>query len=671
MLHLGPCLVQSDRTIIVDGRHPDSREAYRILAAYAEPDLCPGELRVSIYRLTPLSLWTAAATGWNAESVLGSLADLSGREIPPAASEFIKRQISRYGRLRMIRQEELPTLTESGAAGRLVLEADTPELLDELAGALAAEGFRRCGERRMTGEAGARGSVKQALLALGYPVLDQAGYQNGRTLPIAWRGLKEAGNAWRGPDGIGDGMAGFSLRGYQQEAVSRFLGLSGNGSSINGTGTSGRNGIDERRGSGTGGSNGVVQRSGVSAADGIIEAGRAGSNNGEWSGLAGYGADEGGGPARCVADEGSGIIVLPCGAGKTVVGLAAILELQCETLILTSSSMSVSQWIRELLSRTTLTPESVGEYAGERTRTKPVTAATYQMLTHRSAKDGGFTHMGIFKERDWGLIIYDEVHLLPAPVFRLAAELQATRRLGLTATLVREDGREGDVFSLIGPKRYELPWKTLEAQGWLAEVSCTEVAVPLPTGLRRRYLYAPPKEKFRIASDNPAKDFIVGKLLDQHKNERILVIGQYLDQLERLADMLQAPLITGRLSQRRRRELYDAFNEGRIQVLVVSKVANFAVDLPDASVGIEVSGAFGSRQEEAQRLGRLLRPKTGANRAYFYTVVTADSREQEFSAKRRQFLTDQGYAYTLIDACGEDFMEKTDLIRVRAGGSEE
>lgn len=670
MLHLGPCLVQSDRTIIVDGRHPDSREAYRILTAYAEPALCPGELRVSIYRLTPLSLWTAAASGWSAESVLGSLADLSGREVPPAAAEFVKRQISRYGRLRLIRMEELPAVTETETAGRLLLEADTPELLDELAETLAAEGFCRCGERRMAGEAGARGSVKQTLLALGYPVLDQAGYQNGRTLPIAWRGLEGAGDAWRGPDGIGDGTAAFSLRGYQQEAVRRFLGLSVRGSNFDGTsigkrdgdgkgkesGTAGRNGTDQR--SSIAGRNGMDQRGGRSGINSFVEAARFGSHDGEWSGTAG-----------CCADEGSGIIVLPCGAGKTIVGLAAILELQCETLILTSSSMSVSQWIRELLSRTTLSPESVGEYTGERKRTKPVTAATYQMLTHRSAKDGGFTHMGIFKEREWGLIIYDEVHLLPAPVFRLAAELQATRRLGLTATLVREDGREGDVFSLIGPKRYELSWKTLEAQGWLAKVSCTEVAVPLPPGQRRRYLYAPPKEKFRIASDNPAKDFIVRKLLDQHKNERILVIGQYLDQLERLADLLQAPLITGRLTQRRRRELYDAFNEGRIQVLVVSKVANFAVDLPDASVGIEVSGAFGSRQEEAQRLGRLLRPKTGANRAYFYTLVTADSREQEFSAKRRQFLTDQGYNYAVIDACGDTLTEKTDLAC--AGGSEE
>ncbi|WP_238649791.1 DNA repair helicase XPB [Paenibacillus piscarius] len=342
---------------------------------------------------------------------------------------------------------------------------------------------------------------------------------------------------------------------------------------------------------------------------------------------------------------GSGVVVLPCGAGKTVVGMAVLEKLQCETLILTSSTTSVEQWREELLQRTTLDPVEVGRYTGEIREVRPVTVATYQMLTHRNAKGGAFVHMNLFNERNWGLIIYDEVHLLPAPVFRATADIQATRRLGLTATLVREDGREGDVFSLIGPRCYELPWKVLERQGWIAAVDCIEMVIPMPTDLRQRYIYAGAKEQFRLAAGNPVKALAAARIAAAHPDARVLVIGQYLDQLEALAAELAAPLITGRTPQKERSALYAAFNEGRLPLLIVSKVANFAVNLPDASVAIEVSGAFGSRQEEAQRLGRILRPKPGENKAYFYTLVTGDSREQEFALRRRMFLTEQGYEY--------------------------
>lgn len=342
---------------------------------------------------------------------------------------------------------------------------------------------------------------------------------------------------------------------------------------------------------------------------------------------------------------GSGVVVLPCGAGKTVVGLAILESLQCETLILTSSATSVAQWREELLKRTNLDENAIGEYTGERREVRPVTVATYQMLTHRRVKDDPFVHMNLFNERNWGLIIYDEVHLLPAPIFRATADIQATRRLGLTATLIREDGREGDVFSLIGPKCYELPWRSLERQGFIAAIECVELLVPMDDGLRSKYMYADRREQFRLASCNPAKAAAAAEIINGHPGAGVLVIGQYLDQLKLLAEYLQVPLITGKTPQQDRNELYAAFNEGHQRVLVVSKVANFAVNLPDASVAIEISGAFGSRQEEAQRLGRILRPKPGENKAYFYTLVTEDSREQDFALRRRLFLTEQGYEY--------------------------
>lgn len=349
-------------------------------------------------------------------------------------------------------------------------------------------------------------------------------------------------------------------------------------------------------------------------------------------------------------DGGSGVLVLPCGAGKTVIGLAVIERFGCETLILTTNVTSVRQWMRELLDKTGLTPDLVGEYSGEKKEVKPVTVATYQILTHRKTKNDPFAHMQLFNRRNWGLIIYDEVHLLPAPVFRVTADIQAKRRLGLTATLVREDGCEEDVYSLIGPKRYEASWKRLEAEGYIAAVQCTEIRVPMERPLRERYAAAAGKDKLRIASENPLKLEIAARLLERHGDERALVIGQYLDQLHQAADRLSAPLISGEMPHDERERLFDAFRKGELRRLVVSKVANFAVDLPDAAVAVQISGSYGSRQEEAQRIGRILRPKPGGNRAHYYTLVSEDSNEQEYAMNRQLFLLEQGYVYRLEDA---------------------
>ncbi|HET7462259.1 MAG TPA: DNA repair helicase XPB [Longimicrobium sp.] len=346
---------------------------------------------------------------------------------------------------------------------------------------------------------------------------------------------------------------------------------------------------------------------------------------------------------------GSGVVVLPCGAGKTVVGMECMARVGSSTLVLTTSVTAVRQWIGELLDKTTLHDDQVGEYTGQAKDIRPVTIATYQVLTHRDRGSEAFRHLELFDRRDWGLIVYDEVHLLPAPVFQVTAGLQARRRLGLTATLVREDGREDDVFALIGPKKADVPWKELEGQGWIAKARCTEVRVPLPRELRMPYAVAEAREKFRLASENPDKLGIVRKILERHPGEPALVIGLYVEQVEWMARELGVPVLTGTTGQRRRDTLYRDFREGRIPVLAVSKVANFAVDLPDAAVAVQVSGTFGSRQEEAQRLGRILRPKQGANQAHFYTLVSRDTTEQEFALKRQLFLCEQGYAYHIAD----------------------
>jgi DNA excision repair protein ERCC-3 len=342
---------------------------------------------------------------------------------------------------------------------------------------------------------------------------------------------------------------------------------------------------------------------------------------------------------------GYGVVVLPCGSGKTMVGMALMTLLKMNTLVLTTNVAAVHQWMQELLDKTDLKADQIAEYTGDSKGVAPVTIATYQIITWRPDREADFPHFKLFRERPWGLIIYDEVHLLPAPVFRVTAELQAVRRLGLTATLIREDGAEDAVFSLVGPKRYDVPWKNLESKGWIAEALCAEIRLDLPEKLKIPYAVATPREKYRIASENPFKEIIVRQLIDNHRTDHILVIGQYITQLESLARLLQVPLITGKTPNAERERVYGAFKQGEVRVIVVSKVANFAIDLPDASMAIQVSGSFGSRQEEAQRLGRILRPK-GRN-SYFYTLVSRYTVEEDFAANRQKFLAEQGYKYAI------------------------
>lgn len=346
-------------------------------------------------------------------------------------------------------------------------------------------------------------------------------------------------------------------------------------------------------------------------------------------------------------DGGSGVIVLPCGAGKTVIGIGSMAEIKRQTLILVTNIVALHQWKREILEKTDIDERLVCEYSGEKKDIGPLTIATYQILTYRKKNTDEYPHLKLFEAQDWGLIVYDEVHLLPAPVFRITADIQARRRLGLTATLVREDGLETDVFSLIGPKCFEVPWKVLEKQGWIATAECHEVRVPLAPEKRREYVMSPVRTQFRIASENPVKMNVLDELLEKHQEDRVLIIGQYLHQLKVVANAFRLPLITGQTANTERERLFAQFRTGEIKKLVVSKVANFAVDLPEANVAIQISGSFGSRQEEAQRLGRILRPKEEGKIAHFYSVVTRDSSENEFAQKRQRFLTEQGYHYTI------------------------
>lgn len=555
MTETGACIVQRDLTVLLEKEHPGFETARERLSHYAELVKSPAYYHT--YRMTPLTLWHAASCGMSADTVLEELASLARYGLPSGVSEDIRRWMDRYGQLKL---RPMP-----GEGNQLELEYGGVEgtgFLERLAGKLVlpAGTWRLVDEHHLLLPASWRGRLKQELARMGYPVIDEAGYHQGRNLEFALRQELEGGRP-------------FQLRPYQQQAVAAFTGK----------------------------------------------------------------ADEGG----------SGVVVLPCGAGKTVVGLAAMERFQCETLILTSNVTSVRQWIAELNSKTTLPAEAIGEYSGEKKQVKPVTVSTYQILTHRSRKEEGFKHMSLFNERDWGLIIYDEVHLLPAPIFRATADIQATRRLGLTATLIREDGCERDVFSLIGPKRYDVPWRTLEESGFIAQVDCQEIRVEMPATQQDQYVQAEGREKFRIAAENPYKNEIVRRLLDRHRDRQVLIIGQYLDQLQSLAGELQVPLITGSTPQEERGRLFQAFRAGDLRVLAVSKVANFAVDLPDASVAIQISGSFGSRQEEAQRLGRILRPKRDNSRAYFYTLVSENTREQEFALRRQLFLLEQGYEYVV------------------------
>jgi DNA excision repair protein ERCC-3 len=590
-----PLIVQSDKTVLLEVENPLYEACRDSLAAFAE--LVKSPEYVHTYRISPLSLWNAAASGVTFEQVKESLLTYSKYDVPQNVIDDVSSYMGRYGRLKL-HKEHLPS-----GESRLVLRADDPYLIIEITHSKQMAPFiaGQIDELSLEIPGHLRGHAKQALLKMGFPVEDLAGYVEGEHCDIELRSIALSGNA-------------FNMRDYQVQSCDAF-----------------------------------------------------------W--------------AHGSASGGSGVLVLPCGAGKTVIGIGAMSRAQTSTLILATGITAARQWKSELLDKTTIPPDSIGEYSGDTKEIKPVTIATYQVMTYRKRKptakiegqdlsaealakvedktgrqddgktvgdaglkfDEEFPHLQLFNARDWGLIIYDEVHLLPAPVFRITAEIQARRRLGLTATLVREDGLEEDVFSLIGPKKYDVPWKVLERQGWIAEAICTEMRVPMDESQRLAYAIAEEREKFRIASENLQKLRVVETLLDKHRDDNVLIIGQYLDQLALIAQEFVAPIITGKTPMMEREKLYTQFKSGEIKVLIVSKVANFAIDLPDANIAIQVSGTFGSRQEEAQRLGRILRPKSSGCQAHFYTIVTRDSKEQVFAANRQLFLTEQGYRYEIVD----------------------
>ena len=540
-MHDGPLIVQSDKTLLLEVDHPQAADCRKAIAPFAELERSPEHIHT--YRLTPLGLWNARAAGHDAEQVVDTLLGYSRYAVPHALLVDVAETMDRYGRLSL---DKHPT-------HGLVLMSTDRAVFEEVVRAKRVAGMlgERVDDLTVVVHPSERGNLKQALLKLGWPAEDHAGYVDGEAHSIELR------------------EDGWSLRHYQADAVDSF-----------------------------------------------------------WHG-------------------GSGVVVLPCGAGKTIVGAAAMARAQATTLILVTNTVSARQWRDELLKRTSLTEDEIGEYSGARKEVRPVTIATYQVMTTR--RKGAYAHLELLDARDWGLIVYDEVHLLPAPIFRMTADLQARRRIGLTATLVREDGREGDVFSLIGPKRFDAPWKDIEAQGWIAPAECVEVRVTLPDGERLAYATVEPEERYRLAASTRGKTRLAKRLVEKHAGEPTLVIGQYLEQLDEIGEALDAPVIKGETAVTERERLFQAFREGEIRLLVVSKVANFSVDLPSATVAIQVSGSFGSRQEEAQRLGRLLRPKGDGRSARFYTLVTRDTVDAEFAQHRQRFLAEQGYAYSIVD----------------------
>lgn len=539
-MSLGPLIVQSDRTVLLETDHPQAKDARHELAIFAELERAPEHIHT--YRITRLGLWNARAAGHDAEFIIDSLKRWSKYPVPEGVEREIRSTIDRYGKLVIDRDED--GLRLSGATPSILIEVASNRKISELLDERLENAYRV--------KDWARGQLKQELLKLGWPAEDNAGFTPGTPFEIS---LDQS--LWQ-------------LRDYQKEAVAKF------------------------------------------------ELG------------------------------GSGVVVLPCGAGKTLVGAATMAEIKTNTLILVTNTVSARQWRDELLARTSLKEEDIAEYSGSTKDIGPVTIATYQILTTK--RKGEFAHLELLNARDWGLIIYDEVHLLPAPIFKMTADLQARRRLGLNATLVREDGRESDVFSLIGPKRFDAPWKDIEAQGYIAPASCYEVRVSLPDEVRMDYAIADQDARFRIAATADAKMPIIKELLKKHKGEPTLIIGQYLDQIEEVSQGLGIPKLTGETPIDEREQLFAKFRHGELSALVVSKVANFSIDLPEASVAIQISGAFGSRQEEAQRLGRLLRPKANGRSASFYTLVARDTVDQDFAQNRQRFLAEQGYSYEILDA---------------------
>jgi DNA excision repair protein ERCC-3 len=539
---LGPLIVQSDKTALLEVDHPQAAEARHELAVFAELERAPEHIHT--YRITKLGLWNARAAGHDSDFVLDVLDRYSKFPVPTSVRADISETMSRYGRL-VIQRSADGELELFSADRAILLEASRHRKISLLLdGPISNEAFRI--------QPWARGQVKQELLKLGWPAEDFAGYTEGT------------------PHEISLTQADWNIRDYQTQAVDKF-----------------------------------------------------------WLG-------------------GSGVVVLPCGAGKTIVGAAAMAVAKTNTLILVTNTVSARQWKAELLKRTSLTAEEIGEYSGSLKEVKPVTIATYQILTTKRKSE--YAHLALLNANDWGLIVYDEVHLLPAPIFKMTADLQARRRLGLTATLVREDGKEGDVFSLIGPKRFDAPWKEIEAQGYIAPAACFEVRIDLPEEERLNYAISSQDERYRIAATSMVKVPVIKQLLARHQGEPTLIIGQYLDQIHAVSAALNVPEITGETPIEERERLFELFRSGQVNTLVVSKVANFSIDLPEASVAIQISGSYGSRQEEAQRLGRLLRPKADGRSANFYTLIARDTIDQDFAQNRQRFLAEQGYSYEIMDS---------------------
>lgn len=590
-----PLIVQSNRTLLLDVHAPLSEECRNALIPFAELVSSPEHLHT--YQITPLSLWNAAGAGFSGEDAVAVLEKYSRYDIPQSVIMWIKESAGRFGKLRLVPAPSEKNFQTGEDEEFLYLVSESPYVYKEIEANPAAKKMlvpceyiapenalknvtqnemRYCFKLLLTD----RGTIKQNLLKLGWPVKDDVPLVDGEPLEFSLRKTTLSGKK-------------FEIRRYQSEAAQSIVG---------------------DRGPGTG----------------------------------------------------FGTIVLPCGAGKTIVGITIMDMLRTNTLIVTTNISAVHQWISELLDKTTLTKEQISEYTGESKTICPVTVATYQILTWRPEKTGSYPHFSLFRKKGWGLVIYDEVHMLPAPVFRVAAELQAVRRVGLTATLVREDGCEGHVFSLVGPKRYDVPWKELERDKWIASAECVEVRLDLDSSKEIEYAVAGSRIKHRIASENPVKTEVVRELVTKYSEDKILVIGQYIDQLQKLSQELNAPIITGKTPNAERDRIYSEFRNGTIRVLVVSKVANFAIDLPDASIAIQVSGTFGSRQEEAQRLGRILRPKERTSR--FFTLITRNTVEEDFGSNRQKFLAEQGYSYRILRYINPQSLEELDEQSLEYGG---
>jgi len=538
-------IVQSDKTILLDTHNPYFDEVRKRIFVFSELVKTPEHMHS--YRVTPITLWNAAANGVPLQKIIDTLEIYTKYDIPKNVIEYIKRHYNAFGQavLEKIDDEFLQLTVKDKKIREKIVNYASSFIEEERETSFLV--------RRKY-----RGQLKAELIKHLIPVRDIAGYDTGNKLDITLRKEMKSGDR-------------FALRYYQSEAGYSFS---------------------------------------------------------KWK-------------------EGSGVIVLPCGAGKTVIGIGVMQDIGEYTLIIATSVDSVKQWKRELLDKTTLRDEDIGEYTGEQKNIRPVTITTYNMLIYRKNGDALFHNMDIFTRQNWGLIIYDEVHILPAPIFRMTTAIQSKRRLGLTATLVREDSLETEVFTLIGPKVYEYAWKMLEQEGWIAEAFCYEIRIPLSDVQHEAYRNANNRVKFRIASENPNKIKMIRTLIEKHKDNHILIIGHYLDQLKTIADRFKTQLIMGSTPQQERNKIFNDFRSGKINILVISKVGNFSIDLPDADVAIQISGMFGSRQEEAQRLGRILRPNS--KHSHFYALVSKDTVEEEFSRKRQMFLLEQGYKYTVVD----------------------